>query len=103
MKFTRKEMIAIVLAFIFAFSGVSDAQQNSPRKFEPIPGDLANLALNKRERILRELDTLQANEWIGKYHAFDGATVTSNFDWTPTNGFTLWQENCSRLGDVRVN
>jgi len=103
MKFTRKNLAAIALGFVFAFSCVAEAQQNTPRKFEPIPEELTNLVLNKREQILRELDTSQGNEWIGKYRAFDSATVTTNLAWTPTNGFTLWQENCSRPGDVRVN
>lgn len=101
MNLTRKNLAAIFLIFIFAFSCV--AQQTAPRKFEPIPEELANLVIGKREQILGELATLQGNEWVGKYRSFDSATVTTNFDWTPTKGFTIWQENCSRPGDVRVN
>lgn len=101
MIFTCKNLAAIILTLIFAFPCV--AQQTTPRKFEPIPEELANLVLNRRERVLGELANLQGNEWAGKYRSFDSATVTTSFDWTPTNGFTVWRENCSRPGNVRIN
>jgi len=103
MNLTRKNLAPIGFAFIFAFSCTIQAQQNTPRKFEPISEELANLVLNKREKVLLELETLKGSEWIGKYRAFDSATVTISFDWTPASGFTIWRENCSRPGDVRVN
>ncbi|MBA2413943.1 MAG: hypothetical protein H0V63_14145, partial [Burkholderiaceae bacterium] len=95
----RNYSAIFVLAIVLAFSFVVRAQRN----LEPLPEEIANVVLNKREQIERELTTLQGNEWAGKYRANDGTTVTSFLDWSPTSGFTVWRENCSRPGIAWVN
>lgn len=95
----RRYSTIFVLAIFLAFACVAKAQRN----LEPLPEEIANVVLNKREQIERELTTLQSNEWAGKYRANDGTTVTSFLDWSPTNGFTVWRENCSRPGIAWVN
>jgi hypothetical protein len=95
----RNNSAIFVLAILLAFSCVAQAQRN----LEPLPEEIASVVLNKRERIERELTTLQGNEWTGKYRANDGTTVTSFLDWSPTIGFTVWRENCSRPGIAWVN
>ena len=88
-----------VLAIVLVFSSVAQAQRN----LESLPEEIANVVLSKREQIERDLATLQGNDWAGKYRANDGTTVTSFLDWSPTNGFTVWRENCSRPGIAWVN
>lgn len=95
----RCNSVIFVLAILLAFSCVAKAQRN----LEPLPEEIASVVLSKREQIERELTTLQENEWTGKYRANDGTTVTSFLDWSPTSGFTVWRENCSRPGIAWVN
>jgi hypothetical protein len=95
----RSYSTIFVLAIILVFSCVAQAQ----RKLEPLPEEIANVVLSKREQIERDLATLQGNDWAGKYRATDGTTVTSFLDLSPTSGFTVWRENCSRPGIAWVN
>jgi len=95
----RRYSTIFVLATVLVFSCVVQAQRN----LEPLPEEIASVVLSKREQIERDLTTLQGNDWAGKYRANDGTTVTSFLDWSPTSGFTVWRENCSRPGIAWVN
>lgn len=95
----RKYPAHLALALLLAVACVAHAQENS----ELLPEDIEKLVLSKRERIERESATVRGNEWVGKYHATEYLTVTSILDWSPTSGFTVWRENCSRPGIARVN
>jgi hypothetical protein len=95
----RKYSTFLILAILLTFAAIAQAQRN----LEPLPEEIANVVLSKREQIKRELATLQGNDWVGKYRANDGTTVTSFLDWSPTSGFTVWRENCSRPGIAWVN
>ena len=95
----RNYSAQLVVAMLLAFACVVHAQENS----ELLPEDIARLVLGRREQIERESAAVRGNDWVGKYRANDGLTVTSFLAWSPTGGFTVWRENCSRPGIAWVN
>lgn len=100
---TRKYLTAIALAmFLCVFSSIVEAQQSVTRNDEPLPEEIANLAQNRQSQIERELSNLQ-NEWAGRYRANDDLTITISLSWSPTSGFMIWRESCSRPGIAQVN
>lgn len=95
----RKDSALLVLTVVLVFACVAQAQQIS----EPLPEEIANVVLTKREEIERELAASKINEWAGKYRSQDDTTIATFFDWSPTFGFTVWRDNCSRPGIAWVN
>jgi hypothetical protein len=92
--------IALSLFTLVVLAGTATAQ-NVPKE-ERLPEELATLVRSKWETINVE-SANSGQEWAGSYRSFDGPTVTTHLAWSPTSGFIVWWENCSRPWLARVN
>src|SRR5687768_8220113 len=69
---------------------------------QQLSAELAALVRNKLEVIQVEV-AVAGEEWAGRYQASDGPTITTDLAWSPTSGFIVRWDNCSRPGSARVN
>jgi hypothetical protein len=93
-------VIALSLITWTALVGTANAQ-NDPKE-ERLSDELATLVRSRWETINIESGNSE-QEWAGSYRSFDGPTVTTHLAWSPSSGFIVWWENCSRPWLARVN
>ena len=97
----RLIMLAMLMASLA--TGLWAQAQNVNPQEEGLPEELANLVSRRWETIKQETANLPADGWAGVYRAENGPTTTTHLAWSPTTGFMVWWENCSRPWQARVN
>lgn len=103
MKSRSSHKTAVLFLILTSLTPGLDAGAQSPTKREEISEELATLVRVKWEAIKLEASNLPDDEWVGGYRSFDGPTISTHLAWSPTSGFTVWWENCSRPWTARVN
>jgi len=94
--------VVLFLILTLLTTGLDVGAQNPPKR-EEISEELATLVRAKWEAIKLEASNLPNDEWVGSYRSFDGPTISTHLAWSPTSGFMVWWENCSRPWTARVN